>query len=97
MSKRKTPRPRKLTPEQAAELVQIEEDMATISVQALKMFQEARAHITASGALGFDPRELRPLYTQFAYRAPLATLARFAWACGYKLEVRLVKKDENKT
>lgn len=77
-----------LTESEISKLVAIEEQLATLSVEACRAATHSgytRRQIAAR--MGISPSTLQRLLRGMAYSASLDTLARFAWACGYTLEV----------
>lgn len=74
-------------------LVAIEEKLAEFSVQARKVAQDSQlGYRTIARRMGnLSPSTVQRIVSGAAYNATLDTLARFAWACGYDLDVRLRK------
>lgn len=86
----------RLTKDDFAELVAIEERLATLSVEAREAADNcglSRREI-AMRMGNASPSTLQRLLGGLAYNASLDTIARFAWACGYDLQVRLEPKKD---
>ena len=86
----------RISPAEVAELVAIEERLATLSVEARHVADACglnRREI-AMRMGNASPSTLQRLMKGMAYNATLDTMARFAWACGYEFQVSLVPKAE---
>lgn len=88
----------RLTKNDFAELVEIEERLATLSVEAREAADNcglSRREI-AMRMGNASPSTLQRLLKGMAYNASLDTIARFAWACGYEFQVNLVPRADAK-
>lgn len=83
-----------LSEDDFAELVEIEERLASLSVEARTAADNSglnRREI-AMRMGNASPSTLQRLLKGMAYNATLDVIARFAWACGYDLQVQFVKR-----
>lgn len=89
----------RLTKADIAELMDIEGRLASLSVEAREAADTcglSRREI-AMRMGNASPSTLQRLLKGMAYsNASLDTIARFAWACGYELQVRLLPKEESR-
>lgn len=85
---------KKLSEPDVQDLVKLEEQYATFSVQAIDIADTCP--LTRTGVaerMGVSLGVLRDRLKGMAYRATVDEIGRFAWACGYKLEISFVKKE----
>lgn len=77
------------------ELLAMESMLADLSLKARQVASESgltRREIAKR--MGYSPSVVQRLVRGAAYSATVDTIARFAWACGYRLRVDLVPKED---